>query len=83
MLHIFEPRASETQTTDIPFAPSPNRRMNAGSVMVWITLLVGFASVLLFVVCVLDHQDAWPAALGSLALSAMGTSLGFFISRLR
>jgi hypothetical protein len=49
--------------------------------MVLITLLVGAASVFIFLACVVNNQEAWPAAVASAALCAMGTMLGFFVTR--
>lgn len=82
MPHILETRGAMMEPISYEPQVRANRRpITSPAAMVMITCAVGLASVLLFLVCVIFHQEAWPAALGSLALSAMGGSLGFFLTR--
>lgn len=67
----------------LPYATPtlPDKKIGAPAAMVLITLLVGAASVFIFLACVVNNQEAWPAAAASAALCAMGTMLGFFVTR--
>ena len=82
MQPTLDPR-NTIESVNYPYTAYPNRKANLGNSMVLITATVGAASVLLFLACVMNHQEAWPAAVGSLSLAAMGASLGFFITRTR
>ena len=82
--------AAMGQILDMHSPPEPQRQtskggrvvvMNSASALVAIAAIVGVTSISLFLVCVLANKDAWPAAIGSLALAGMGTSLGFFLTR--
>ncbi|HWE97520.1 MAG TPA: hypothetical protein VG269_26415 [Tepidisphaeraceae bacterium] len=67
----------------LPYATPalPDKKIGAPAAMVLITLLVGAASVFIFLACVVNNQEAWPAAVASGALCAMGTLLGLFVTR--
>jgi hypothetical protein len=67
----------------LPYAtPAPReKKLGNASAMVLIAFFVGTASVFIFVACVVNHQEAWPAAAAAGALSGMGTMLCFFLTR--
>jgi len=82
MRHPLEMDEVEAPVTmNFPYSAKPAHAMSPSMAMVWITATVGTASAVLFQVCVMNNQDAWPAAMASFSLAAMATGFGFFITK--